>query len=126
MRCGTAVRVECGANNTPGSLDGAYTGFVYSANTTAGTMNTRNDYAVVNPTTSDGTNTALQPGVSPGIQLWYTQSFAYPNNAPTTMTDTQGHSTVWHSNGPGNIWETSVWTAVNGSFRMQLGMGVTI
>lgn len=93
-----------------GSPDGAYYGFVYSANTPTGLITQINDYALVNPSPNDGSGTGvIQPSQPGGIQEWRNTQFAYASGT-TTMNDTQGHSTAWSANSIGSVTQTKEWT----------------
>ena len=86
------------ATNTPGSPDGGYTTFAYNTNTPSGSVQTINDYAVVNFTPQDGVNAPLQPTAQAGYDQWHTDALAYAAGA-TTLTDSDGHSSIWSFDG---------------------------
>ena len=110
MQCVAGPRYVWAQQNDPGNIEGGYYGFTFSVNSTSGYLTGVNDYGVVNFTPNDGTGATLQPGMTPGILEWHTESFAYPNGGPITMTDSDGHGTMWSTDALGRVTKTQSWT----------------
>lgn len=74
------------------------------------------DYGVVNfqpgtgPFPSDGINTMLQGGMPSGLQTWRINNFSGYGSAATSMSDSNGHSTIWTVDSLARVTQTQAYT----------------
>lgn len=68
------------------------------------------DYGIVNFAPSDGTSSTLQPNEPTGLQTWYTETFSGYGSGVTTVSDSDGHSRLWTSDGLFRVTEIQEYT----------------
>jgi len=93
--------------NASNGLDGGWMSFGYNAN---GTLQSTAEDGVINPTPADGTMppTSIQPGF-PASMLYRVADFGYTSGM-TTLSDTDGHNTIWSYDSIGRVKQTQEYT----------------
>jgi YD repeat-containing protein len=85
--------------------DGGYVSFSYSSGQVSNVWHV----GIMNPTPPDGTNTALQSGVTTASYTFGDDQFGYSSGV-TTLRDWDGHGTNWYFDSTARVTQTQEWS----------------